>query len=657
MTAQLPQIRSRPPWLGPALAGALTLLAWAAGRAGFSTFSQAGMIAAALIAGTPIALRAWRAVRFRSLSIDGLVTLAAAGAILLGEAWEAAAVTVLYSLGGLLEGASLARTRRALEELMAWMPERAQVLKEGGWEEVPVEAIRPGDRVRIRSGEKVVVDGRVVTGRASVDTSRVTGESIPLDVEPGDSVIAGSLVQVGYLEVEATRVGAESTFQRVLDLILEAQEAKPRVQEVLDRVGRVYTPLVLLLAAASLALTRDLHLSLTLLVVACPGALVMAAPVALMSGLAVAARHGVLLRRASAVESLARLDTLLFDKTGTLTEGRPRVSQVHGFGGWAPQQVLEVAAALEARSEHPLAQAVLAAAGPHPPWEVEALEVLPGRGLQARVRPPGRASGPARPVLVGSPRLMAEAQVAVPPEAQALLAREEEAGRSPVMVAVEGRLIGLLALEDTLRPEAPAALAWLRHLGVGRLAILSGDRPAAVEAVGRALALDEARGGMLPAEKDEAVVRLVARGHRVGMVGDGVNDGPALARAEVAFAMGLEGTDLAKGVADVVLARDEITQVPLAIDLARTIRRIIGQNLALAILTAVVLLGAVLSGHGHLGWAMLVHQGSVLAVIANSLRLLVYRPTPPPLGRVNASAPARPAWPDPAPGSAPVPDR
>jgi len=201
----------------------------------------------------------------------------------------------------------------------------------------------------------VVVDGRVVTGRASVDTSRVTGESIPLDVEPGDSVIAGSLVQVGYLEVEATRVGAESTFQRVLDLILEAQEAKPRVQEVLDRVGRVYTPLVLLLAAASLALTRDLHLSLTLLVVACPGALVMAAPVALMSGLAVAARHGVLLRRASAVESLARLDTLLFDKTGTLTEGRPRVSQVHGFGGWAPQQVLEVAAALEARSEHPLA--------------------------------------------------------------------------------------------------------------------------------------------------------------------------------------------------------------------------------------------------------------------------------------------------------------
>ncbi|WP_231699452.1 heavy metal translocating P-type ATPase [Limnochorda pilosa] len=586
-----------------------------------------------------------------SLGIDALVTLAAAGAIAIGEAWEAAAVTFLFSLGEVLEGASLARARRALEDLVSWMPETARVDR-GGWVDVPVEEIRQGERLALRSGEKLPVDGEVVAGRATVDTSRVTGESMPELREPGDRVIAGSIVQAGYLEVVATRVGAESTFQKVVALVLEAQESKPRVQAFLERFGRLYTPMVLLLAAGSLVVTRDVRLALTLLVVACPGALVMAAPVSLMSGLAMAARHGVLVRRASVLEALARLDTVVFDKTGTLTQGAPAVVATHTFHGWSEKGVLGDAVALEARSEHPLAGAVLAAArelgvtsgerssrpsvsGDRPaaaedtPWPVDELEVLPGRGLVARVQREstgGSALLPPRVIHVGSVRLVQEGEIRLPDEARPVLEAEEAAGRTVVLVAEDRRVVGLLALEDPPRPEAAGAIAWLRKLGIRSLVILSGDRPAPVTALGRALGVDEARGGLLPQEKHAEVARLARAGHRMGMVGDGINDGPALSRADVAFAMGLGGTDLARGLADVVVAWDHLTQVPLAIELARSVVRDVRQNVALGVLTAGLLLAAVLAGEAHLGAAMLVHQLSVLAVIGNGLRLFLYRP-------------------------------
>lgn len=616
----------RSPWLAPGAAAALMGAAWLLGRAGLAGPHQAGMVTAALIAGLPIARRAWASLRLRSLSVGALVTLAALGAILIGEAWEAAAVTVLFSLGGVLEGASLARARQALEELMGWMPERARVDR-GGWIEVPVEEIQPGDRLALRSGEKLPVDGTVAAGSATIDTSRVTGEAMPVAATPGDTVIAGSTLQAGYLEVVATRVGAESTFQKVVDLVLEAQESRPRVQEFLERFGRYYTPLILILAAGSFALTRDLRLSLTLLVVACPGALVMATPVSLMSGLAVAARQGVLVRRASALEAMARLDTVIFDKTGTLTQGSPAVARVHTFDGRGEGEVLQLAAALEERSEHPLARAVLAAAGPGRPWTVDRFQVLPGRGVRATVHRGESDQGPARLIHVGSPRLAREERLVLPEGAAALLDAEERDGRSVVMVAEEGRVIGLLALEDAPRPEAAQAMAWLRRLGLGSLRILSGDRPGAVASVGRAVGIADARGGLLPQEKHAEVARLVEAGRRIGMVGDGINDGPALAQAHVAFAMGLGGTDLARGLADVVLARDQVTQVPLAIELARTVVRNVRQNVAAGVLTAGFLLGAVLAGQAHLSSAMLIHQLSVLAVIANGLRLFLYRPT------------------------------
>ncbi|MBE3597512.1 MAG: cation-translocating P-type ATPase [Limnochordaceae bacterium] len=622
-------------------AAALMAAAWLYQALGYqgSHLVYAGlMAAAALVSGQVLARRAVEGLRMRVATIELLVSVAAAGALAIGEYWEAAAVTVLFDLGGYLEWKTLERARAAIRELAEWVPRTARVRRPDGSEAaVRVEEVRPGDVMVVRSGEKLAADGVVVRGEAEVDESALTGEPMPVSKAIGDRVMAGSVTVVGFIEVRATRVGEETTFGRILQLVGEAQEARPRVQTAVERFARYYTPGILGLSAATLLITRDTRLALTLLVVGCPGALVLAAPVSIVAGLGHAARNGILIKGGRRLDTLAAVDALAFDKTGTLTAGRPEVVAVHTLAGptgtesdeTAEASLLRLAAAVEKGSEHPLAAALLERAArargvgsiPDP----QRLRVYPGRGVAAHV-------GGQR-VLVGNRRLMEAEGVHPEPRAAELAALEESQGRTAVLVAVDGRVAGVLALADRVRESAARMIEALRQAGVRRTVILTGDGELTAGMVGRSVGIDEVRARLLPEEKVREIARLKAQGYTVAMVGDGINDAPALAAADVSIAIGAGGTDAAMEAADVALIADDLEKIPYAVGLAKAIVANIRQNLAFAVVVVLSLVAGVLGGVVHLASGMLVHELSVLLVILNGMRLLRWRPASQPASR------------------------
>ena len=601
-------------------------------------------VAAAAVAGYGVVRRALAAARARTLSIEALVTVAAAGAIAIGEYWEAAAVTLLFELGGYLEARTLDRARAAIRALAAWAPQTARVRTgEGDREErvVPADAVRPGDVMVLRAGDKVAADGVVVRGEAEMDEAALTGESALRTRRVGDTVLAGSVVATGFVEARATRVGQESTFGRILQLVGEAQAARTRVQTAVERFARYYTPAILVLAGLVLVARRDLHLALTLLVVACPGALVLAAPVSLVAGIGRAARMGVLVKGGSRLEQLARVDAVAFDKTGTLTRGRPEVVAVRPLAGGGPEaaeaggqadeddrarRVLLWAAAAEKASSHPVAAAILRRArevsSPAELPDPDEARVLPGLGVAARI-------GEHR-VLVGSLRLLQQEGVTVAEHVRRAADAETALGRSVVLVAVDGRVEGLVALADELREGARGLVPGLRSVGVRRVAMLTGDNPAAARTVAAPLGFDTVEAGLLPHEKLERLAALRAEGFTVAMVGDGINDAPALSAADASIAIGVGGTDAAVEAADLALVADDLGRIPYAIGLARAIVASVRQNLAFAVAVVLSLVAGVLMGRVHLASGMLVHQLSVLAVVLNGMRLLRWQPPPGP---------------------------
>lgn len=593
------------------LAAATILIA-----AGFLTpWEDPFFVAAAVVAGGPIVRRAVVSARRRSVGIEALVTIASVGAIALGETWEAAAVTFLFLLGEHLETLALRRTRRALSDLVDLTPATAAVVRDGAEVVVPAGEVGPAETVVVRPGERIPVDGTILEGWTVLREAAITGEPLPVERGPGAAVFAGTVVSDGLLRVRADRVGEDTTLARIIQRVEEAQEAKAPVQALMERFGRWYTPAVVVLALLVLAVTGEVETALTLLVIACPGALVISTPVAVVAGIGRAARAGIIVSGGRQLETASRVSAVLFDKTGTLTVGEPHLTDIRPREGFTEDEVLWWAAAAEAGTTHPLAAPIIAAADerfgevPTP----SALTVHPGRGIRASVAD--------RIALVGSPSLLAEAGLEPDPASLGAAAAVEERGGTAVLVAVDGTVAGVVGVTDRLRPEAAAAVASLRRAGIERIAVLSGDNPVAVAALAAEAGITEVYSRLLPDDKVAVVRSLQDDGHVVAMVGDGINDAPALASADVGIAMGAGGTALAVEAADIILASDDLARIPDALAVSARMLRVIRENVALSLLTVGLLVAATLGGLVHMSGGMLVHQISVLAVIANAARL------------------------------------
>lgn len=576
---------------------------------------DAALIAASVIAGAPIARRAMAALRYRTFSIDLLVTIAVIGALIIGEYVESGVVAFLFLFGAWLEQRSLERTRASIRDLVDAAPTTARVRRDGEEIEVDVTEIAEGDLVIIRAGDSVPVDGRIVEGVGHLEQAAITGEPVPVERAVGDDVFAGTTLDNGFLILSASQVGDDTTFARIIELVEDAQDAKAPRQQFLDRFAAIYTPAVIVAAVLFGLIMRDASLGLTFLVIACPGALVIATPVAIVAGIGNGAKRGAILKGGDAVERLAGIDTMVLDKTGTLTEGRPVVTQVRAIQG-TDEELLAAAASLELASEHPLARALVAAAREqdldlHGPDQVE---VLRGVGLTGVVG--GRRVGVGSFRLVGQPLsddLAAEVRAA------------EARGGTVSFVVIDGDLHGHVVIADALRPGAREAMAALHRGGVKELVMLTGDNPRAAAHVAQQTDIDEVHAQLLPEDKVAHVKRLVDGGANVAMVGDGLNDAPALAAAHVGVAMGA-GTDVSVETADVVLAGNRLEQLAHAQRLARRTVAIMTQNTVIALATVVLLLTGVVFERVGMSIGMLVHEASVLAVILNALRLTRWQP-------------------------------
>ena len=595
------------------------------------------------------AREAWASVRARRFEIDSLMLVAAAGALALGETADAALLLFLFSIGHALEGYAMGRARRAIEALGEIAPETALVRRDGVESEVPVGSLQIGDTVVVRPNSRIPADGFVVAGESAVDQAPITGESVPVDKRPAPGtadpatfdrtppehrVFAGTLNGAGALDVVVARAAADNTLARVVKLVAEAQTQKAPSQVFTDRFERVFVPSVLvfvvLLVAVPLVLSaagRELepfaasfYRAMAVLVAASPCALAIATPSAVLSGIARAARGGVLVKGGAHLEALGTLRAVAFDKTGTLTEGKPRLTDVVPAEGVTEADLLRIAVAVERQSDHPLAAAVVREGTPRlagaPLPEAGDLRAVVGRGVASEVE--------GRPVHVGNAALFAEAEGAPLPDAvRDAEARLRTGGRTTMIVRWGDRYLGVLGLMDTPRDDARAVLARLREIGVERTIMLTGDNQAVADAVARELGLTEARGDLMPEDKVAYIRDLAASSDRVAMVGDGVNDAPALAHATVGIAMGAGGSDVALETADVALMGDRLAALPFAVGLSRASKRVIRQNLLASLGMVAVLIPATLFGL-NLGVAVLFHEGSTLVVVANALRLLAF---------------------------------
>jgi Zn2+/Cd2+-exporting ATPase len=613
------------------LAGALLILGWVGERfLGFPAPVSLGLYLGAYLAGGwDTARHAWQALRMRSFDTDLLMIAAALGAGILGEFAEGALLLFLFSLGHALESRTLERARQAIQSLAQLSPKSAIVRRGDREVEVPVDEIDLDEIAIVRPGIKLPVDGVVSSGHSAVDQSPVTGESLPVEKSSGDKVFAGSINGEGVLEVRVTRLAKDSTLARVVKMVEQAQAQKSPAQQLTERFMRWFVPIVLvgdllLILVPPLfgvPFSESFRRAMTLLVAASPCALALGAPAAVLAGLAQAARNGVLVKGGAHLENLGRLKAIAFDKTGTITWGKPKVTDIVSLDSFDRSGVLALAAAVESRSAHPLAQAVVSSARAEDLAlpDVSEARAITGRGVLAIIEE--------TPALVGSPEFLAESGVLVPPAVHSLMTSLEEQGKTAMLVAHAGQLKGLIAVADVMRPDVPQVIADLRRLGLSKTIMLTGDDDRVAGHIADQAGLSDYRAGLLPEDKVGAIQELIAGDQYVAMVGDGVNDAPALAQATVGIAMGGAGTDVALETADVALMGDDLSRLPFAVGLGRATRSLIMQNLVIALSVILFLMLSAVLGWASLGVTVAIHEGSTVAVALNALRLLGYKST------------------------------
>jgi Cd2+/Zn2+-exporting ATPase len=574
------------------------------------------MIIASLLGVSPIAIQAYQALRVKVVSIDVLVTIAVIGAFLIQNFEESAIVTFLFLFGAYLELRTLNKTRSAIKELTEMAPESAlKQIENGEFEEVEVDEVDEGDILLVKTGAKVPVDGTVLSGEGHINEASITGEPVPVGKEKDSKVFAGTILENGTIQIVADRVGEDTTFGKIIELVEEAQDSKSEAERFIDRFSKYYTPAVLVIAFMVWLFTRNVELAITILVLGCPGALVIGVPVSNVAGIGNGARNGVLLKGSEVIHDFSRSNTMIFDKTGTLTIGNPAVSETKYYAANA-SEVLGYLASVERESDHPLAKAVLQEIGDTTFSPVENTEVVKGGGIVAHV-------GGHR-IAIGNVALMEKENVLLDEKAKADVARLEKDGNSLVLTSVDGQLKIMMGVRDQIRTGVRKDLQRLKALGVKNLIMLSGDNQGTVDVVSRELDLTEAHGNMLPEDKAEYVKKLKEEGRIVSFVGDGVNDSPSLALADIGIAMGT-GTDVAIETSDVVLMNSDFGRLPHAVGLTKATKRNMIQNIVIAIGVVLVLLASVLfSEWMNMSIGMLVHEASILVVILNGMRLLRY---------------------------------
>ena len=581
--------------------------------------SVAAYLGAIVVGGVPIFRAAIGGLRARHMDMNVLMSAATVGAVGIGEWAEAASVVVLFAAGNALQVYAIDRTRGAVRALARLAPDEVLVRRGDSERLVGASEVAVGETVVIRPGERLALDGEVVEGRTTVDESPVTGESTPVEKGPGDAVYSGSLNGGGGVLVSVVREASDSTLQRIARLVEEAQATKAPAEQFVDRFSRLYTPIVVAVAVILAVVPPVLggefgtwfYRALALLIIACPCALVISTPVTVVSGIGAASRRGILVKGGAALEAAGRLKALAFDKTGTLTEGRPVVSRVVPLDGRDETDVLRLAAALERRSEHPLAHAILTAADGANLPQVAGFRSVAGRGAEGEVGGKG--------YLIGSPRLFAERGIALDGATEALEA-VEAMGETPVILGSEEAPMAVIGIADAVRPDARATLESLREAGVGELVMLTGDAEAPARRIAEELGVGY-RARLLPEQKVEVVRELVSKHGDAGMVGDGVNDAPALAASSVGFAMGAAGTDVALETADVALMQDDLPKLAEAVRLSRSAEGIIKQNVAVSILIKGLFVLLAPFGLVALWLAVFADMGTSIAVTLNGLRL------------------------------------
>lgn len=625
-----------------AVSGVLLILAIIFHLANWGLGVDIALIAGSVIAGTPIARSAFAGLRYKQFSIDLLVTIAVIGALIIGAYVESAVVSFLFIFGQFLEARTMAKTRESVREMLDQAPQTANRIVDGVESVIAVDDIEVGDRLVLRTGDMIAVDGTVAVGQALVDQATVTGEPIPISVSDGDSVFSGTTLDNGFIEIIADRTGDDSTFAQIIELVEEAQESKTKTQRFLDKFANIYTPAIVVGSVLAFAITRDIEFALTFLVIACPGALVISTPVSMVAGLGNAAKHGVLIKGGDAMEQLGKVKTIVFDKTGTLTQGRPQVVGFTVSPGFDENQVLGLAQILEQASEHPLGRTIVAYAQEQleipTPFTLDSdLDVSKGFGISgALASPQGKRSQvaigskamalnlakSAEMVSAGGPQSAAGQGVAQ--QLDEMTAAFEEAGNTVSVVVIDEQVAAVFAIADQIRPDAIAALQALRAAGATKLIMLSGDSQTAANHVARQLGLDEAHGGLLPQDKAEFINKIKVSGP-VAMIGDGVNDAPALASADLGIAMG-GGTDISLQTASVILMASSFDKLVHAKLLAKATTRNMRQNTIIALGTVFFLLLGVIFGAVFMSTGMLVHEASVMIVILNAIRLVRFNP-------------------------------
>ncbi len=604
-----------------ATVGVLLLLNW---LGVFTTiFGVNTAILLTLIGGYKIFYKAISALFEKRITADLAILIAIGAALAIGEYVAAAEAVFIMLVGEGLEEFASRRTRVAIEKLVDLAPKTARIKNGDEEREVAVEEVQVGDIVIVRPGERIPVDGAIISGRSSINEAPITGESLPVDKAPGDAVFAGSVNTAGVLEVSATRVGADTTLARIIALIEDAEHKKAPAVRLADRYAMFFLPLLMIAAAATYYFTGELVRTVAVLLVACPCALILATPAAVVAAIGRLARDGVLVKSGAALEAMAAVDCFVFDKTGTITTGRPVITNITAFSGngngHSDDELLQMAALAEQRSEHAIAQLIVAETRARglSIAAAEEFTIDPGLGVEAR------SNG--QRVIVGNRRMMAARQIEITETAEAALSSLELEGQSSVIIAQNGVIQGVISVRDDLRADSKAAVHQLRHAGIKRTVMLTGDRERVARGIGRGVGIDEIHAELLPQQKVELIEQLKRGGLRVAMIGDGINDAPALACADVGIAMGATGTDIAIEEADIVLMNDRLERLPLLIEVSRATLAVIKQNIWLFAF-AVNIASIVAASLGIIGpvGAAATHQVSALLVVLNALRLLGY---------------------------------
>lgn len=595
--------------------GVLIVLALALQFLSAGTIStQSFWIIASLTGVAPILLQAYQAIKVKVISIDLLVTIAVIGAFLIGEYNESAIVTFLFLLGNFLEQKTLERTRNAIRSLTQMAPKSAlRIAANETTENVPIDEVEKGDRLLVKTGAQLPVDGIIYEGQGYLDEASVTGEAKLNKKIVGDPVFAGTFLDNGSLKIKAEKIGEDTTFGKIIELVEEAQDSKSSAERFIDRFAKYYTPAVLLIAFVAGLISQDVRLAITILVLGCPGALVIGVPVSSVAGIGKGAKLGILVKGGEVIDTLRKVDTFVFDKTGTLTYGKPSVAVVENYDGDLNEN-LKIAASIENQSDHPLAKAIVAYAKEKEYFPVAKTDVVKGQGVAATLE--------GKKILVGNQQLMLANQIRFTEKMHQNIQKLKKEGQSLVIVAIDQQVVLLLGIKDQIRSTVKETLQQLQQMGAKDLIMLTGDNQETADHIAEEAGIRQAYGNLLPADKAAFIAELQAEGKKVAFVGDGVNDSPSLATSNIGIAMG-NGTEIAIETSDVVLVRSDFKKLPQAYRLTKRTSQNMRENILISLATVLLLFLGLFVGYIHMASGMFVHELSILIVIFNGMRLLI----------------------------------